>query len=383
MSIQKRSSWTMLLLIVAVSTAGILATWWQDRDITRLIDNHALQSLQSIQHFAEDSKRRELELKSAILASNPGFVGYVSQAMSVGAETGGVVDAASIRDLLEARRDQYNFDVAAVLDPRGKTVVMLGEALRSQQDFSLTPLMAKVRASSQPAIDLLSEKGNLVLVSLSPMLRGDTIEALLLTGVAIDQKFVTPLAAAGRVDLALIGLNRVGNTVVFSTLGNEDNAAILEAVQAEPALAPAVPDATATNAVEPSRDFNIQLQAGKTRASITALFDSPSSGLLLSIVPVEQRIVSTGAIRTPMLIAGVGVLIILLGVWWLVQGRFVSPLSHLVDMSDRVLHGDIQVVARDTGSGDISKIAAAFNQALAGLRGYKEVIEKREKEKTR
>lgn len=375
MSIQKRASWTTLFLIVVISAAGAAATWWEDRDITRLIDSHTLQSMQSIQQFAEGSRRRELELKSAILASNPGFVGYVSQALSIGAEPGGIVDAASIRDLLEARRDQYNFDVAAILDPRGKTVVMLGEALRTQQDFSLTPLMAKVRASSEPSIGLLSEKGHLVLVSLSPMLRGDTIEALLLTGVNIDDEFVAPLAAAGRVDLALVGISRVDSSVVTSTLGSEDAALLLEAVQAEPSLAPNVPNAPE---MQSSREFDLQLQEGKSRASITALFGSASSGLLVSVVPVEQRIVSTGAIRTPMLIAGAFVLLVLLLVGWLVQRQFVRPVSHLIEMSDRVLHGDIQVVARDMGSSDISRIAAAFNQALAGLRGYKEVIEKRD-----
>lgn len=375
MGIQKRALLTTLFLLVAISAAGVAATWWEDRDITRLIDKHSLESIQSIQHFAEGSRSRELELKSAILASNPGFVGYVSQALSIGAESNGIIDAASIRDLLEARRDQYNFDVAAVLDPRGKTIVMLGESLRTQQDFSLTPLMATVRASSQPSIDLLSEKGHLVLVSLSPMLRGDTIEALLLTGVDIDDEFVAPLATAGRVDLALIGLGRLGNSVVASTLGSEDHASVLEAVQGEPALVPSAPGASAAQS---SREFDLQLQSGQTRASITALFDSPSSGLLVSIVPVEQRIVSTGAIRTPMLIAGAFVLIVLLLVAWLIQRHYVRPLSHVIDMSERVINGDIQVVIRDIGAQDVSRISTAFNQALAGLRGYKEVIEKRD-----
>ncbi len=375
MGIQNRASLMMLILIVVISTAGAAATWWEDRDITQLIDRHALESMQSIQHFAEDSRRRELELKSAILASNPGFVGYVSQAMSAGEESGGVVDSASIRDLLEARRSQYNFDVAAVLDPRGKTVVMLGQSLLTQQDFSLTPLMAKVRASSEPSIDLMSEKGNLVLVSLSPMLRGDTIEALLLTGININDGFAAPLAAAGKVDLALIGVDRAGNSVVASTLASEDHATILEAVETEPALVPNTPGTRS------QRYLSLQLHSGETGASITSLFDSPSRGLLVSLVPIEQRIVSTGAIRTPMLIAGAFVLIVLLVLWWLVHGRLLRPLAHLVDMSDRVLRGDIHVVARDDGARDISRIGAAFNQALAGLRGYKEVVENRQSRK--
>lgn len=375
MSMQKRASWTALFLIFVVSSAGAVATWWQARDVMRLIDGHALASVQSIQGFAETSRQRELELKSAILASNPGFVGYVSHAMSTGAESGGVIDAASIRDLLEERRSQFNFDVAAILDPRGRTIVMLGESLRSQQDFSATPLMAAVRASSTPSIGLLGNKGHLVLVSLTPMLRGDTVEALLLTGVEIGDSFVAPLAAAGRVDLALVEISKNEMTVVASTLGSEDHQAIVDAVQTEPSLL------VGSSTPEQTRAFDLKLAGGITRASMSPLFASPSSGLLVSIVPVAQRIVSTGVIRTPMLVAGSVVLAILLVLWWLIQRGLVRPVNNLVEMSERVLRGDIQVVARDVGTGDISMIAAAFNQALAGLRGYKEVIENREGKK--
>lgn len=375
MGMQKRALWTALFLIFFVSIAGAAATWWQSRDVTRLIDRHVLASMQSIQGFAESSRQRELELKSAILASNPGFVGYVSHAMSAGEESGGVVDAASIRDLLEERRSQFNFDVAAILDPRGRTIVMLGESLRSQQDFSATPLMAAVRASSTPSIGLLGNKGHLVLVSLTPMLRGDTVEALLLTGVEIGESFVAPLAAAGHVELALIEVSKSGMAVVASTLGSEDHQAVVDAVAAEPVLIGGLADPGQF------RHFDLKLSGGDTRASATALFLSPSTGLLVSVVPIAERVVSASVIRVPMLIAGSLVLVTFLILWWLIHRGLVRPLNNLIEMSDRVLRGDIQVVARDVGKGDISMIAAAFNQALAGLRGYKEVVEKREEKK--
>ena len=193
MNIQKRGAGLTLLLILIVGAAAAAATWWEDQSITRLIDAHTLQSMQSIQRFAESSQRRELELKTAILASNPGFVGYISQAISSGAESGGVVDAASIRDLLEERRNDNAFDAAAILDPAGKTVVMLGNSLRTQQDFSATSLWTRFRASTAPTIDLISYNGHLILVSLSPMLRGETLEAVLLTGVEVADSFVVPV----------------------------------------------------------------------------------------------------------------------------------------------------------------------------------------------
>lgn len=372
MSIQKKASWTTLLLIATISAAGAAATWWQDHGISELLDVHALESVQSIQKFAEESKRRELELKSEILATNPGFVGYISQAMAAGAVSGGSVDSASIRDLLEERRKLYGFDVAAVLDPRGNSVVMLGDALRKRQDFSSLPLLLRVRASARAESELIGQEGRLVLATLSPMLRGTTIEALLLTGVEIGDAFIQPIARAGKADLALVGTSSQGYVVVASTLDSAENQAIVDAVAAE---LPVLPGA---GIADVARHYDLELAGATTRAASTPLFGAAAGGVLVSIVPVEQRVVITGAIRTPMLIAGAAVLIVLLAVWVLVQARLVHPVNQLVEISDRVLRGDIQVVARDVGKGDLSLIAAAFNQALAGMRGYKEAIEKRQ-----
>ena len=361
----------MLLIVGALGAAAAAAGWWQDRAVSLLIDQHALESVRSIQRFAEGSRRRELELKSEILATNPGFVGYVSQALAAGAEPGGTVDTASIRDLLEERRSQYGFDAASILDPGGRVVVMLGDALRTRQDFSSLPLLIKVRASTRPETELVLHEGKLILATLSPMLRGTTIEALLLTGVEIGDTFISEVARAGHADVALVAPSQDGLVVLVSTLQESDGQFIAEAVSAEPSM-------PAGAAFEDSvREFDLALADGRTRASATPLFGAPTTALLVSIVPTAQRAISTGAIRTPLLAAGAVTLIALLVAWFLIQRGFVRPLTNLVEMSDRVLRGDIQVVARDVGDGDISLIAAAFNQALAGLRGYKEVIEKR------
>lgn len=371
MKIQMRASLTMLLLVVLLSMAAAAAAWWQGRGVGRLLDEHALESARSIQQFAEGSRRRELALKSEILATNPGFVGYVSQALAAGAEPGGTVDVASIRDLLEERRSQYGFDVAAVLDPGGGVVVMLGDALRTRQDFSNLPLMLKVRAGAPAESDLLLRDGRLVLVTLSPMLRGATIEALLLTGIEIGDAFVAEIGRAAQVDAALVAPTRDGFIVLASTLEVADHPELAAAVGAERPMA-------AGAAQEDSvREFSLALGDGRTRASATPLFGAPATALLVGIVPTAQRVVSTAAIRTPLLIAVAVVLAVLLLGGVLIQRGLVRPLTHVVEMSERVLRGDIQVAVRNVGKGDIALIAAAFNQVLAGLRGYKEAIEKR------
>ena len=171
--------------------------------------------------------------------------------------------------------------------------------------------------------------------------------------------------------LGLVAPTRDGFVVLASTLGVADRPALAAVVGAEPPIA-------AGAAPEDSiREFGLALADGRTRASAAPLFGAPATALLVGIVPTAQRVVSTAAIRSPLLIAGAAVLVALSILGLLIQRGLVRPLAHVVDMSERVLRGDIQVAVRNAGKGDIALIAAAFNQALAGLRGYKEAIEKR------
>lgn len=372
MTIQFRTSLVALLIFFILSVIGVVAVCWQERGIGDLLDAQILDTAHSIQGHREDSLQRELELKSAILASSPSFVGYVSQALATTDVTDEQIDTASIRDLLEERRGEFGFDVAAVLDQRGRSVVMLGDALRGQLVFSATPLVARVRAGSVQASDLWTYNDRLILVTLSPMLRGDTIEALLLTGIDIDQDFVGAIAKSGHVDVAAIAIAAEGRRIVASTLDAPKNEALLEALSSQPA------PFRGENSAETSREFEVALDDGATRATLTSLFRAPTMGLLVSIVPVRQRVVTAGAIRLPMMIAGAATLIVLLAVWMSLRSRLVTPVAGLVELAERVCGGDYEVEARRMGKGAVSRIGDAFNLVLAERRGYKEALEKRQ-----
>lgn len=371
MNIHARAVLMVLLLIVLLGAAGFGVALLQMQRIERQVQAHTLGTAQSIQQQVEQTRRRELELTTSVVATNPSFVGYVAQALSVMDVPGQQVDTASIRDLLEERRSEFGFDFAAVLDANGRSVVMAGEALRSPLVLAEMPLVTKVRTEAVAASSLWTHNGQLLLVSIAPMLRGSTLEGLLLSGYQIDAEFAKRIAQTAHVDVALVSVAPNTRKIAASTLDAADSERLLAALDARPVAA------QGTRAPDAANGFTVRLSGGDTRVAISPLFGAAATGLLVSVIPFDQNVATAEAIRQPLMIGGAFALLLILLVAWIVQRRLLKPVSDLADLSERLLRGDFQLVAKTAGTGATTRIGAAINHILTELRGFKEAIEQR------
>jgi hypothetical protein len=374
MKIHVRAAVVTLALVAALAAIGYGVTLAQRKAIDDRVDAHTLEATQALQVHAERARTRELELTSRMLAADPGFVGYVAQALAAATETRGTVDAASIRDLLEERRKDLRLDIAAVLDPTTRHVVVTGDASGGAAAMAALPLVRSVIDGGRAGTATWSEGGRLWLVSATPLLRGSTLEGVLVAGVALDLAFAQSIARDGHAETALIEIANATPRLVASTVTGADAARLLAAVEAQAALPP-----VEAGQAMPVRVFDVEFEGGQTRAALTPLFASSDTGLFASIVPLDRKVVAGGAVRGPMLIGGAIVLVLVLVCAWVLQRRVFKPIADLADLSLRMLRGDHQLAARTTGTPDVARIGEAFNQVLADLRGYKEAIEQRQK----
>lgn len=371
MNIQARAALMALALIVLLGLTGFGVAFMQTQAVERRVHAHTLETAQSIQRRVEQTRRRELELTSSVVATNPSFVGYIAQALSVIDIPGQPVDTASIRDLLEERRSQFGFDFAAVLDANGRSVVMAGEAVRTALIVADMPLVTKVRTEAVAASGLWTHNGQLLLVSIAPMLRGSTLEGLLLSGYQIDAEFAKPIAQTAHVGVALLSVAANTRKIAASTLDAGDSERLLAALDARPVAA------QATGAPDQGNGFTVRLNGGDTRVAVSPLFGAADTGLLVSVIPFDQKVATADAIRQPLLIGGALALLLILIVAWIMQRRLLKPVSDLAELSERLLRGDFQLVAKTAGTGATTRIGAAINHILTELRGYKQAIEQR------
>ncbi len=363
-----------LVLLGACATIvvlGVMVNAWQHDAVSAQFDAHALDSAASVQRQVEDARRRELELATGILASSPSFVAYVSQSLDAQESSGVPVDVASIRDLLEERRAAFGFDAAAVLDPRGRVVASTGQVLHDDSDAARKMLVAAAQAGGNESPALIGEHGRPLLAMVVPLLRGTTVEALLLTGYAVDLGFAAPVASTGHVDVGVFGFGANGPALVASTLQVEQAAALLEYLKARPQMLRGSGLASAADG------FDVDVGAGSTRATLRPLFGAERAGLIASIVPAGQRAVTDEAIRTPLLVGGGLLLIVILAIAAVVLRRIILPLAYLDGLSRRVAGGDLDIVVEPHASGALSWVIGAFNRVLSERRAYKQAIEQR------
>ena len=372
MKVHVRAAIALLLLMSALAAVGVGVAVAQRKAIDDRVDAHTLEAAQALQALAERSRVRELELTSRILATDPGFVGYVAQSLGAASEAGGAIDAASIRDLLDERRKDLRFDFAGVLDPTARHVVVAGDASEGASALASLPLVRSVIEGGGGGTATWAEAGRLWLLSATPLLRGSTLQGVLVSGVALDKAFAQSIARDGHAETALIDVGSATPRFVASTLDADDSARLLAAFEAQSTS----PVAAGAN-TEGARVFEVELAGGATRASLTPLFGSRDSTLFASVVPLDRKQVAGDAVRAPLLVGGAIVLVLLLGVAGVLQRRVFKPIADLSDLSRRMQRGDYQLAARTVGTPDVARIGEAFNQLLADLRGYKEAIEQR------
>lgn len=345
-------------MVAAAAIVAIVAAVaaWQVRAADALVSANALASAQSIQARMIAQRQRELELKVRLLAGDAAFVGYIEHALGAGSEAGTTIDQASIRDLLEERRATYGLEDAVVLDTAGRRVVASGTDYLDPRDIANAPLVASVRSTLRPVCGWNIYTQKFLLVCVAPLVRGATMQAMLLTAVPVGAAFVKELAEAGHADVALIALAPGGPQVAASTLGPQPAARLLAQITQDPAL---LKGSGATSKV----DFD--LGGARWPARWMPMSDVNDDAVLVSLLAPSAQAATFHAIVIPAVAGGALLLMLLLGGAFIEWRRVRHPLSRLTELVERAAQGDSYLELRTVGDGPAARLASAFNRWLA------------------
>lgn len=307
-----------VIIAIVVTVAA-----WQVCATGALVNANALATAQSMQARISLQRQHELELKARLLAGDAAFVSYIDHALSVGSEAGAAVDQASIRDLVEERRATYGLEDAVILDPVGHSVFASGADYLDPRDIANAPLVAIVRSKLRPTCGWSSYTNKLLLVCVAPLLRGATMQAMLLTATPANALFAKELAEAGHADVALITSAPGGAQIAASTLQPQIAARMLAQIAQDPALLKGVgkTDGAASNMV----DFN--LGSAHWPARWMPLPGATDDAVLVSLLAPSAQAATFDAIAVPAIAGGILLLaLLLLGA--VIEWRRVRSPSH-------------------------------------------------------
>jgi tRNA A-37 threonylcarbamoyl transferase component Bud32/HAMP domain-containing protein len=356
MSLGTRLFLIIALLVTLTISGAIGATYYLSRDVVDAEVESALTGSQSVQRVFSERELRELELISALIASDSAFVAYVSQALRADSPEG----VASVADLLQERGNEFGFDFSMVLDTEGQVLVQTGNVVNPGRDLSQHPVIADVIARLRVSSGLWFEDEAVLQMAVVPLVRGRTVEGLVVTGAALGSETVADLSRVSRTEVAYMNLGQQRPTLSISTLAINDAQAL-------------------GNALRERTDWIDGLRQGESIArqdiplgeTVWTARISPvenSTGVLISLIPQERLLRGVNSVVNALILAGVLSIVLALFVSVLLARRMLQPVTDLASAAEAAAKGEFPRKIELDGSGEIGRLRQAFNRLIIELR---------------
>lgn len=341
------SGLALVIVLSAAASVGVIGC------IHRAANERMLERFRVAGVVGADLQAQQMEtlqLRAQLLAGDPAFVDYVSQSLIPNPQMGGAVDSLSISDLLKQRRSGY--DVAMVLDPSGKPVSSSGLLEKDRASIQHDALVTQAIRELKPAQGTWLDNGQLLWVVVSPLLRGNTLQGVLITATHVSDAFASTIGHVAHSDIALVTASGP-NALPLSSSGLDERVTDLLSSQRAQILAVSDPGGQV-----------VPLQDG-TQAITTWVTPLHVSNGQVAVVALDQ---SEGrhlpAEGTPLLL-GVLVLGVIALLCVLVQWRSTwLPLEQVVEVVDRAGSGDTHMTVRVGGSPIVRHLREGINRLL-------------------
>lgn len=352
----KRFLLSGLALVVVVTALAAIGVIWQTRLTTQARVQSRLQVAASVEAALQSTRLEVLQAHAQALATDQAFVGYVAHALLPDPAFGGQIDSASIGDLLKQRR--HGYAVAMVLDREGKPVAASGILRKDPASIAHDKLVTLCLVSGKAAQGMWVAHGQLLWVAVNPLLRGGTIQGMLLTATPVSDAFAIAVSRIAGVDVALVTRDAPGSISASST------GMSLWATRALTANASAIVDVQSAH----GQAVPLSDQQHATTAWATPLNVVDGRAAMLAIDPDADTRSLVDSAAWPILggVAALGIFAALLIV--LQWQRTWLPLERMQELILRAADGDHFMHVRDNGSPIVRYLRDAINQLLGQYR---------------
>lgn len=341
-----------LVLVTAITAAAAVGVLWHGKRVAQAQLIAQLRDTTEVASALQASRLKELQLRTKDLASDPAFVAYVAQSLVPDPNLGGIVDRASISDLLASRREGY--DASMVLDATGSPVTYSGMIVKEGAAIRERPLVQQALATLKPATGIWVLGDGLSWVAVDSMQRGGVLQGLVLTATRFNDAFADDVSRITDTGVAvMIQANSQAALSASSALDETLKVALIENA----------PQLFSIGETE-GRSVSLMTNEGTVTAWVSPLPVTSGQAVLVAVAGTfgPQR---AGAHIPWSLLIGVAILglagLFLVVMQWL---RTYLPLQDIGDILARGGHGERFLTARSSGSGIVNHLRDATNEVL-------------------
>ena len=343
------------LILVVVSTA-VGVTYYRSNDIAGQSVNNALRQVRAVQTTFEDQRFLQLELMTALMASDPAFGSYVARAFGDSLGFGGDdLDTASLVDQLNERRQTLGYDLAIVLDDSGGQGASTDQSLPLDYDWITHNVVGPAIEQIIPTSGYWFNDGKAYQISVMPISDQDDLTGFLVTGFAVDNSYIRSIKNVTATELMLLVTNGGKLNSIAGTLGDAasdelttHSSLLLEAVDKDP--------------------IRIEIDGRNWLATVSRAGGSSSAGTFIALRSLDEALADFKAVQRLLLIVMLISLFMALPLSLMIAKGILSPLRKLAVGAETAAKGDYSYQFKDSGAGEINDLTNSFNSLLSNLR---------------
>jgi serine/threonine-protein kinase len=356
-----------LLLGLALG-AAIWVTWQRGEQVAAQAVQDQLDVSAAVQGELTERRLEEVQFKVQLIAADPSFVKYVSDAHGGGLGLGLGVDAdldsASINDLLRERQESVGFDLGLITDPEGGVLARTDQPEALAVSMAGDSFLASAIDSASPISGFWREGGTLYQAAAWPLdLDGDLV-GFMLVALRVDDALSGRVGRASGADVAFLLPQDDGVAVIGTSLDASARDALRAAIAADPAIAAAVRDG--------QRIERLKLDlAGAAWVGQLAPVDANAGGALgatLRLSSADRAAAGYREILNLLALAGGVVLLIAMPLSYLLARTTLRPLSTMARAATAAAQGNYQTRIGIRGRDALAELSQAFDTLLSDLR---------------
>ncbi|HVF34187.1 MAG TPA: HAMP domain-containing protein, partial [Candidatus Saccharimonadia bacterium] len=361
-----------VLIVLALGTAVFVAY----RQGQRIADEAVERALgASVEVQSEFTQRRleEAQLKSQLIAADPAFVNYVSNAQGGGLGLGDtdVADAGSIVDLLRERQEQYTFDLGVVLDAEGKLLARTDQSEPIESTLGGDPFVAPVLEALTPVSGYWRDGEKLYQAAIMPLDQNEDLVGFLIVALEVNDALGAKIGKVSGADVAYLLPGAEGAPVlVGSSLPEAQASALRDAIVAG---AGGFSSALASGTAMPRADFDV---GGVRWAGRLAPVDEAGGarlGSTLQMYPVDKATAGYRELSNLVLLVGLVSLLVAIPLSFVIAKATLRPLGNMAKAAHDAAAGNYQTHIALPGNDELSQLSQSFERLLSDLREKRDI----------
>ncbi|MCE3004705.1 MAG: protein kinase [Xanthomonadaceae bacterium] len=346
--------------------AAIWFTWDRGARIAERAVQEQLAVSAAVQQELTARRLEEVEFKVQLIAADPSFVKYVSDAWGGGLGLGGDLglDSASINDLLRERQESVGFDLGLITDPDGRVLARTDQAEAFEASLAEDPFMASAIGEARPISGFWREGGALYQAAAWPLdLDGDLV-GFMLVALRVDDALSGRVGRASGADVAFLLPEGDALRLIGTSLEGERRLALEAALSADPALAAALRGGGA------QASLPLRLGAEAWTAAVAPVDPAGGAqlGATLRLASADRASAGYRELLDLLLLAAGGVLVIAVPFSYLLARTTLRPLSTMARAATAAANGDYRTRIGIRGRDALAELSQAFDTLLSDLR---------------